>query len=510
MSETYICMAGVSPTPIGQSGGGRYRSHPAWMGGGEIRERKFESAETTRLNQAHWRDANDAAVNSWLDSQLVTIRSRATYEARQNGIVQGVIHTFAEDVVGPDGPTLQVQSDDDQYNDALEALWREWFAAPTTRPNISGAAILKLWVRNLWKCGEYLALIVTDDTADGAVAMRLLPVHPRRLATPAELGGDQRVVMGIRFDRQGRPATYYIADSTLGSANLTASLVSQPYPPDLVIHEFLIDEEEQARGIPWLNPSLQPSADLRDYDNQVQDAARQMADQSTLLYTTHPDAVLWSNPESVEVQRRMVRMVPPGWQPFTYQATQPPVQYPDYRAERMRELGRPVGMPLLMVRLDASKHNYSSARLDTQVYRRTVAGVQTWISGSERSYGTLNRLVDELARESRFSVPELRTRPARVNYVWTWPVMPHVDPTKESNAEAQGLESITETLTGAVAARGRDLETHIQTIARERAMLIDAGIAPPPWMTGGRSAEAATPAVDEEQIAEAVEEAVSE
>jgi hypothetical protein len=78
-------------------------------------------------------------------------------------------------------------------------------------------------------------------------------------------------------------------------------------------------------------------------------------------------------------------MVPPGWKPWQYSASQPPVQYPDFRAERHRELGRPFGMPLLMVRLDSSKHNYSSARLDTQTYNRTVSGIQCWLSGTTNS-----------------------------------------------------------------------------------------------------------------------------
>jgi lambda family phage portal protein len=487
---TYLCLPN-QPAPLEATErrpGPRYESLPGWS------TRKFESAETTRLNEAHWRDVDDQSVNVWLASQLTTIRSRAIYEARNNGIVQGVINTMADDIVGPDGPTLQVQSDNEAYDRALERLWRQWFKAPTPRPNVSGAALLKLWIRSLWKCGEFLAQITTDAAAAEPVKLRLRPIHPRRLATPAEYSGDADVCMGIRFDSQSRPATYYVANATVSGTATTATVDAQRIPPDLIIHEFVTDEEDQARGIPWLNPALPATADLRDYDAQIQDAARQMADQASLLYTDHPDAQLWENPESVEVERRTVRMVPPGWKPFTYPATQPPAQYPDYRAERFREIGRPVGMPLLMVRLDASRHNYSSARLDTQVYRRSIAGIQTWISGSDRTYGTLTRLVDEIAREARFAVPELRSPPAEVSYIWTWPVMPHVDPVKEATAEGTALANRTESITGALAARGRDLESHVATLAREATVFEAAGVAAPAYMSGGGS-----PAADDDQ-----------
>lgn len=484
----------VGPRAAAAESGERFATMPAWG------QRYFESAETNRLNQAHWARADDQSINTWLAAQLPVIRARARYETRQNGIVQGIQNTFADDVVGRDGPTLQVLSDDPAYNAAAEATWREWFAAPTPRPNVSGVALLKLWVRNLWRCGEFLATIVTDRAAETPVQLRLQPTHPRRLVSPADRGTDPNTTMGIEFDALNRPRRYWIADATASGTDLAYRAV-KPYPPDLVIHEFILDEEGQARGIPWLNPGLQPAADLRDYDDQVQDAARQIADQCALLYTDHPEAKLWTLPEETSIQRRTQRMAPPGWKPFVYPAAQPPVQYPDYRAERLRELGRPVGMPLLMIRLDASRHNYSSARLDTQCYRQAIGGVQTWLSGSERSVGVLNRCVELVLAEARFSNPALRRRPARVFYRWIWPSMPHVDVEKERNGQRIGLENGTLLFSDAVAQENRDLESHVAALERERQLLAETGLGGLPWISGGRTQP--TPPTPEEMLAEA-------
>jgi len=468
-----------------RTAGPRYASAPMWGA------RQFEAGVTDRLNEAHWLLAADTDVNSWLLEKLSTLRSRATYESRNNGMLAGVVGTLVDDVVGPDGPTLQVLSDDEAYNEALEAVWREWFAAPTFRPNVSGAALLKLWVRNLPRCGEFLAQIDTDPNADGPVAMRVRPLHPRRLESPLGSIADPVHMMGVELDSpDGRPIRYWIKTPVLyGIATYT------PVPPDLIIHEFLLDEEGQVRGFPWVLPSLEPVAELRDYDHQVQDAARSMADSSSLLYTENPDAPLWTTPEETTVERRTVKMVPPGWKPWQYSASQPPVQYPDFRAERHRELGRPFGMPLLMVRLDSSKHNYSSARLDTQTYNRTVLGIQCWLSGTPNSTGTLNRLVDLVGAEARFSVPALRRRPDRVEYVWTWAPRPHVDPAKEATAEETGLRNRTVSFSQALAGRGVNLDTHVRTLQRCEQILRGSGITLPGWLTGATvSAAPAAPA----------------
>lgn len=466
---------GRTSTPAGPP---RYVSGSGWEG-----HRYFESAETTRLNSAHWLWADDQSVNVWLAAQLETIRKRSVYEHRQNPTIQGVVNTHADDIVGQDGPTLQVMSDQPKYNEALEQAWKDWFASPTTRSGVSGAAMLRLWVRSLWKCGEYVAKIVTDPSANGPVQMRLHLRHPRNLVSPAEYAADDNVCMGIRFNDLSQPIQYYLQRSKV-SGQMLPLVEVESVPPDLMIHEFVIDEEDQCRGIPWLNPSLPSAAELRDFDFQISDAARLMADSSTLLYTQHPDAPYWANPETMEVERRTIKMAPPGWQPHNSPANQPPVQYPDYRAEKHRDIGRPVGMPLLLVRLDASKHSWASARIDTTSYARSVSGIQSWLSGSEYSAGTLNRLVDEVANEARFSVPALRSRPGRVAYHWTWPQVPIPQPEVEEKANQISLNTGTQTLSEILAKRKKTLESHIEERQREIERFRQAGIPVPPWGTG--------------------------
>jgi len=247
----------LSPSPtLPLSSSPRYESAPAWMA------RRWEAAETDRLNEAHWLWAADESINVWLSDQLPTLRARAGYEAKQNGTILGMMATHADDIVGQDGPELQVQSDDEQYNRALEQAWQDWFYAPTHVPNLSGAALLKLWIKGLHKAGAFLAQIFTDRLAEGPVQMRLRPMSTRRLGSPAELASNPRIFMGIEYDDIGRPLRYWIQRQT-GIGTGVSMSVYDPVPAELIVYEYLWQEEDQGAGVPWLTPALQPAADLR-------------------------------------------------------------------------------------------------------------------------------------------------------------------------------------------------------------------------------------------------------
>lgn len=425
---------------------------------GPFRLRRWESADTNRLNEAHWQNATGQSINADLIDRLVTLRTRAAYEAANNGIIEGVITTHAEDVVGANGPTLQIESDSTEFNDTAEAVWQDWFYAPCPNPRFSGVRLLKSWIRSLWLNGEFLAQLITSRNASGAVKMRLKPIHPRRLATPTTQVANSRCAMGVEFDDETVPVRYWIQDSAPAGQPLMTPTAFTPVPADMIVHEFLASEEDQARGVPWLAPSLNRIGDLRDYDDHVMDAADAAAMMGIAWYTDHPNANYIEVNESTSIERRTQFTGPPGWKPIQLRGEQPTAQYVDYRREVHAEIGRTVAMPLMTVRLDASRHNYSSARFDGANYHRVCNGLQMWLSGGPRAYGCLSWLFAEVVKEARFSYRELRTRPSRITLRWLWPVPPHVDPTKERGAERTGIETGTLPFAHACAANGLDEE----------------------------------------------------
>lgn len=426
--------------------------------------RRWAAGGTDRLNEAHWTNATGSSLNQDLSAYLSTIRARTCFEASVNDFIKGMIFRMQTDVVGGDGPRLQVEGENKKYCEALENAWQSFFEMPDLNGQIDGVAMLKLWIRQLFTHGEFLAQFVTDRTAGPDVQFRILSLNPSRLRSPMTQGDGDRHVMGIDRTKTGRPVTYHIAEDSDYSTKFMKRRA------DEILHGFEVEESEQARGVPWLASSLQAMADLRDFDIQVLDAMRAAADSGIHLFTNHVDAEYVEVDEEIEIERRTISTMPPGWEPRQMTPGQPHPQYIEYRMERLRELGLGHGMPLMMILLDSRQYNYSSARFDGQSYLRALRSIQSWLSRL-----ALNRLANEVGKEVR-----LTTRignPGFVRYEWTWPQMPHVDPSKESNAEKQGLENKTLTLSEACAARGKDWEQVLEQSAREKKKLEELGLA---------------------------------
>lgn len=431
--------------------------------------RRFEAAKTDRLNETHWADAGDQHLNSDLTLDLDTLRQRILIEIENNPFLEGVVNTHVTDVVGERGPRLQVISENERFNDALERGWRDWWKKPDYNGIYSGVDLLDLSVRQLWTCGSWFWQKLTADTRM-PVKLRLLEIHPRRLSSPYGTALTDNITLGVERTKTGRPIRYHVRDALPGELNAIAgfSITTETIEARNAIHRFRRTEANQVDGIPWLSSSLQIAADLRDYDTQVLDAARAAADFMVLLSSKHEDAPFFEVNESVEFQRRQMRTLPPGWEPSQIKAEQPATNYIDYREERHREIGRPVGMPIMLVRLDASKHNFASARFDAKQYVRGLRKLQAWIDDS-----TLNDLLDEIRLE-------LELPPEDYIAEWTWPVPEFSgDPGRDAKADDTRLKNLSSTLREILGNRGKDFQTHVEQLRREIDELSPLGILHP-------------------------------
>jgi lambda family phage portal protein len=436
------------------------RTRPkAPMSDEDWKARRWDAAKTNRLNSAHWAKALGQDVNADLESELTILRMRATHELSNNSFAAGVVETHTTDIVGPNGPTLQVQSVSDAFNEESERAWTEWWARPDLNGILSGADFIRLWIRSLWGTGEYVAQIVTDKTARGPVQARLLAIGSERLATPPAATGSDDTILGVKLTETGRPILYWIDQSSRARLGITEDF--KGVPSEFVIHGFRMQEAGQVRGVPWLVPALQAMADLRDYDDQILDSARAHADWALYLSAESNDAVPIDIETSADVERRTVSALPPGWKASSHQADMPPTEYSQYRAERLREIGRPVNMPLMIVRLDSGDHTFSSATFDAGKYNNGIVVHQRWIESV-----ALARLAKIVLSESMLS--GARQPEAGFKLKWIWPAIVHGDPKKAAEAEKIRLVD-TKTLTFAdgVGARGGEYQSHMEQLELE-------------------------------------------
>ena len=455
--------------------------------GEPLRLRRWEGAETTRLNRAHWQHAFGRTINEDLYERLETLRIRCEHEVANDPILEGVVATWAGDVVGH-GPRVQVQSSDARFNARLEEALEEYLAWPdptagTRNAPASIVDVLQTNCRSLCTAGEFLHQF-TSARREGPFSFAVRSPHPRRLETAPGDVGDSGWFMGLKLNASGAVTAYKFRDEPPGLL-ARASLTYRELSADVVQHCFIRHEQDQLRGFPWLAVGLDDMADRRQLNKFVMESAKNAAAQGVLWYTDHPGAMFdlqfAASGESHPLEPGMQQAGPPGYKPFMVQSTQPGANWKEFEHEKLRGYGRPFGMPLMMVLLSSEGNSFSGANHDGQIYIRSVRNQQMWL---ERAM--LTPQFDQIAIEVALALGQ--PRPRDLWYAMSWQLPPHPDPKKNYESLRMQLEDGSLSLADVCGRLGLDFETVQQSRAAVNALLDELGLPRPP-INVGRAAQ---------------------
>jgi len=448
--------------------------------------RRWDSAQTHRLNKARWASANNAQhINADLATSLKTLRARCVYEAFNNPWVEGVIRTHSIDVVTPSGPTLVVESSNENYNKRFKAAWEEWWSAPDIARELTGVDFMRRWNAVRWTKGPIFAQFANDPdvTSSDLVSLRIRDIDPDRLDTPPSLLAREDVAFGVQRDlKTGRPTKFYVEKTNQRSTNRYIAPKFDDIPAEDALFAFLSLEADQATGFPALASCLEEIGQLRDYDTEVLDAARQFANNAMALYTEQPEFLAKAGISlptgTVETKRGTMKYIHPGYKPMALNSTQPAANYKEFRFEKLRSLGRPVSMPLLLILLSAEESNFSQSRIDVNVfYERGLACEREWYSSHvlnpiRRRFAQEMQLVQ---RRGQFVLPPA---PLDLKFSWHWERMPQADEVKHLQAQILRRQLGTSTWSHDLAEAGIDRDAMKSTIARDQVDLESIGINP--------------------------------
>lgn len=453
---------------------------PARQTQGDLTLRRWESADTNRLNQLHWSRSVGASINEDLAEQLPTLRARCAYEMQNNAMLAGVAATYASDLVGPGGPNLEIHSDSEEYNDWLEEHFVEWWKMPDLAGKLSGENMLRLWVGGLFPNGEFASQMANDPTAETVVKLRLNNIHVSRIENPvtATLSDQSEVIMGVQRNLFGKPEKYHVTKRAVSFGSIVEQFQTEAIDAADMLHYFDILECDQARGVPWFAQALQPAADNRDLAAHTMEAAKNTAMLAINLETADPNTEALPVNETSEIESGVYTTMPPGWKTSILKPEQPGTIYMSYLHERYRDYGRPFSMPLMMVLLDSKGINYSGGRLDTQSYDRGLMAKRSIFEPS------LNRLVERVAEEAFLADlaagKNPPARPDEVTIFWGWQPRPHVDPSREAAAiEKLKKEGVYTVADGLRLTTGRSLRTHLKMLKKEAEAYEAAGLTHP-------------------------------
>lgn len=402
----------------------------------------YDAAQTTKENARHWRFADDlsaAAANSLTVRR--TLRTRSRYECLQsNAFGRGIVNTLATDFVST-GPRLQLDLPDRALAGRIESEWNQWTRAVRLNK--------KLRTARLSKCvdGETFLIAVNNERLRGPIQLDIRGIEADQISTPGWIDGQAaEAVDGIRFDKStGDAVEYDLLNEHPGDRGqiTTSRHGSRPLDARDVIHLFNADRPGQARGVPELTPSLPLFAFLRRFTLAVVMAAETAADFAAVLKTqvgAFEDQAdgerIFAAFEGVDIDRGMMATLPYGYELQQFKAEHPTTTYTEFRNALLAEIARPVNMPKNKVLGDSSGYNYSSARMDHQVYYHGIE-----VERGDWDIEALDRIfewwLDEALLVGLFELPTL-------NYVahrWTWPQAPSVNPLQDAQTSIKLIEA---------------------------------------------------------------------
>lgn len=385
--------------------------------------RRWNAAENNGLNRERWPYAHGRSINADLDTDLTWLMARMSHEVANNPIFEGVVNTFKRDVVGPEGPMLQIVSDDEQFNKEVERQWRGIFAKPNPKkPTTGGVESMKQWVHLLCIAGAYINRFIFP-TRDGLVNFGWKTHHPRRLVTPLKMVGDPNVAFGVRVDDDGDPIEWYIDKPVRQGTHEQTGVDFETLRPDQLQHRYLEVEPEQLAGYPLLASTLETAADIRDLDRAEVKAMWRNAAMSIGLHASNPEFAVDPDPipgPTFPISDDEATVIPKGWAPTVLDNNRPSPDHIRYRRERIGEYGLPIGMPLLVVMLNVLDANFSAAQFGGMLYADAIRDVQSFLART-----TLDELVELVILE--VVLGGRVTRPQVYEKVWTHHVPPNAN-----------------------------------------------------------------------------------
>lgn len=434
---------------------------------------RFDAAQTNDHNARHWAGADglsaDAAANPWVRTVL---RNRSRYEVANNTYARGMLLTLANDTVGT-GPRVRFLGMAKEAASELAADFRDWARAIGLPKKLRLARVCKA------ENGEAFLRLVGNPRVNHRVKLDVQLIEPDRVATPfEELASDPDAVDGIKFDRFGNPLEYHVLYRHPGTDKYIPVFDEfERVPADDVLHYFRADRAEQRRGVPELTPALPLFNCLRRYTLAVVGSAERAAAIAGTIHTQHPPV----NEQSVEpfdpvdLNPGEWWTLPEGWQAAQFKSEQPTTTYGMFKGELINEIARCLNMPFNIAAGNSAGYNYSSGRLDHQVYYNSI-----WVERDGIETEILDRILEAWLDQATDAdaLPEGVELPAYglPERRWYWDGFTHVDPAKEATAQTQRLANHTSTLEEECAREGLDWREVLEQRAEEARLMRELGL----------------------------------
>jgi len=476
------------------------------------RSSAFAAAQISRLTSSWTNDPG--AVNRWIRWELRTLRARARQQVRSDSYGRAWGLAVEQNAAGPSpfelrGRVRTRRGDklDILTNKRIEPAYRDFSRAAVcdVTGKLSLQAMHRLNLRTWASDGEILMRLYPGEGPHG-FQCQILDVERLDIEKNERYSDGRSIKMGVEMDVYGRPLAYYILRQHPGEYGLFGQGTtrdSERVPADQIIHAFVPEWPEQARGIPPLAASMMRMWHMGEFEQAAVINARVGAskiaaisigqgDEGTLadgkdsvgnyLSDSGP-AEYWVIPEGAELHE---------WNP----------QFPDAAIEpfvraMLRGTAAGLGVAYHAFANDPSNVNYSTARVALLQERDMWMTLQQWYVEQ-----VVERLYEAWLLYAPLTgvIPSEWTADRRLRSVrwrvkrWQW-----VDPLKEAQAQSEAIDARLTSRTRLADEAGEEFEDILEEISEEQKLAASLGVELTPAKPAATAPSASAPADSDEE-----------
>lgn len=420
----------------------------------------YDAAKPGRTRKMKVDNRNgDSAIYGSAES----IRGQARYLDENHDIVVGLLDKLEQKVVGPKGiavepmPFTVAGEKHEEFAQELSRFFEKLSMAPDTTGTLTRGQVEQMvcrtWLRDGECFGKYIEGNVANFKHNTAVPFSVELLEPDFLPFRSD---KTNIVQGIERNAWGQPLAFHFLKSHPGG-NVGYSSKTFRVPADRVQHIKLSKRIGQGRGMSILHAVITRLEDLKDYEESERVAARISAVLAAYIKKA-PDSYGGKSSSGDRLFELTPGMVfddlMPGEEVGTVQSNRPSALLQPFRDSMLRAVsaGTRGTFSTISGQFDG---NYSSQRQEmVEGYAGYEFLQNTFIAQWSRPF--YRRAIRMGIASGMINVP-LDIDPDTIyNAVYLTPVMPWIDPNKESQAHERNIQMGIETEAAVIRSRSKN------------------------------------------------------
>jgi lambda family phage portal protein len=441
----------------------------------------YSAGSRSRLNADWATRILSSHLEIW--PNLSAMRGRSRQLVRDNGYAQRFVLLMQQNVIGPNGMTLQSVIDEndtpqhEQQNTELERAWSKWAKRVSTDGMLSLVDFAQLWMGSLVTDGEVFIRRVAGYPHNGcryaleAIDPDLVDVNLNR---PTGISGVTNfpVMMGIERDEWKRPIAYYVLDKHPSEGGQKHTRI----PATEIDHSYIFARANQGRGVPFLHAAMSDLSMLGKYAEAELVGARLGAcKMGFFTYKLNPDEYTAAKKNDATGQREVAaepgafELLPEGYDFKPFDPQHPNAAFAEFHKAMLRGVAVGGNVSYAALSGDLRDVNFSSLRQGVLDERAGYQVMQTFARDHfyvPAGCGWIPMAIT--AGQAHIELPPVDDPDYYADRMtfqprgWDW-----VDPLKDVGADRAAIESGLSSLQESCAKRGKDWRDVLDQRARE-------------------------------------------